>query len=150
MAGTAVLGATERDARDFPHVYPGNLCGLRSTDTVVIEGAAGGLVVHPLCLVGEAYEDGFVSPLSGEAWARVMVGEALSGTTAVLTVEIDGVPVGDLDLLTLSPDTPAEMDLESATVIAGESVITVRTECSDDVSPGAGLALTLGAVDEDE
>jgi len=150
MAGTAVLGATERDARDFPHVYPGNLCGLRATDTVVIEGGSGGMVVHPLCLVGETYEDGFVAPLTGELWARVMVGEVLSGTTAVLAVEIDGSPVGELDLLSLSADTPTEMGLESATVIAGESVITVRTECSDDVSPGAGLALTLGAVDEDE
>ncbi len=145
MAGSAVMGATEHDARDFDGVYLGNLCGLRDGESK----GGGGQVVHPVCIPGGAYEDRFVSPLSGELLAMVLIREGVTGTSATLTVEVDGAAVGELDLLALAPDTPLEMDLGGAAVEGGASVITVRTECSDDVSPGAGLALTFGDGGED-
>jgi len=145
MSGIAVMGATEHDVRDFPGVYTGNLCGLRSSGSA----SGGGLVRNPICIPGATYEDIFVSPLSGELLSRVFIRETVSGTSAVLYVEVDGVSAGELDLLTLEAETPTEIDFGGATVEGGESLITVRTECSDDVSPGAGLALTFGGIGED-
>jgi len=145
MAGYAVMGATEHDVRDLPGVYLGNVCGLRSS----ISAGGGGLVVRPLCIPGQVYEEAFVSPLSGQLLSRVLIRETVSGSSAVLRVEVDGRPVGELDLLTLEADTPAEIDFGGAVVEGGDSVITVRTECSGDVSPGAGLMLTFGGVGED-
>jgi len=145
MSGIAVMGASEHDVRDFPGVYTGNLCGLRSS----ISAGGSGLVVNPICIPGATYEDIFVSPLTGEFVSRIFIRETISGTSAVLYVEVDGVPVGQLDLLTLEADTPTEIDFGGATVEGGESLITVRIECSDDVSPGAGLTLTLGGIGED-
>ena len=141
MTGIALYGATEHNARDFPGVYKGNLCGVRTT-----QGAgAGGLVVTPVCVPGGVYEDSFVSPVSGGLRAVAHLRTTLTGTTALLTILVDDTPIGAMDLLTLEADMPFPIPMDATALVQGQSVITVRVACTPDVDPGAGLELTLNA-----
>jgi len=139
MSGFALYGATEHNARDFPGVYLGNVCGVRFTQEV----GAGGLVLNPVCVPGSVYEDSFVSPVSGGLKAVAHLRTTLSGSSALLTILVDDTPVGALDLLTLESDMPFPIPIGAKALAQGQSVITVRVACTPDVDPGAGLELTL-------
>ena len=147
MAGIALYGVTEHDFRDFPNVYLGNVCGLRSG--IEIGGGGGGLVVRPVCIPGAGYQESFLAPGSGEFVGYALVGKAITGEAAVLIVELDGEEIGTLDLTTLVPGEPTELVLEGAEARLGESIVTVRTACSADVNPGADLSVMF-AGDERE
>ncbi len=138
MTGIALYGATEHDFRDFPNVYLGNICGLRSSIQL---GGGGGLVVRPVCIPGSAYAEAFLAPGSGEFVGYALVGEAITGTSATLFIEIDGRVLGTLDLTALVPGEPTELVLDGAEVELGESIVTVRTTCAADVDPGADLSV---------
>ena len=138
MTGFVLYGATERNARDLPGMYLGNVCGLRTTQST----GAGGQVVRPLCIPGSAYEQSFVAPSSGPLQVTAHIGQAVSGSAALLVVLIDGEEVGVLDLLALEADTPTPVPLGASMVLQGQTVITVRTACAADVLPGKDLELT--------
>ena len=138
MTGIALYGATEHDFRDFPNVYLGNICGLRSS---IGSGGGGGLVVRPVCIPGAEYHESFLAPGSGEFVGYALVGQAITGAEAKLTVEVDGQEVGTLDLTSLVPGVPTELVLEDAEAELGETVVTVRTTCAADVDPGADLSV---------
>ncbi len=146
MTGIALYGATEHDFRDFPNVYLGNVCGLRSSIQL---GGGGGLVVRPVCIPGSTYRESFLAPGSGEFIGYALVGEAITGSEAKLYVEVDGEEIGSLDLTTLVPGTPTELVLDGAVAELGETVITVRTECSEDVVPGADLSVMFAGKEGD-
>ena len=141
MSGIALYGATEHNTRKFPGVYLGNVCGVRTTQ----EAGGGGFVVSPAYVPGAVFEDTFVSPLSGVLAGQVHLRAPFSGTTAVLTVLVDDIPAGELDLLALAPDTPAPLPLVGTALTQGQSVIKVRVACSPDVRAAAGLELTLSS-----
>lgn len=146
MAGSALYGATGHDVRDFPGMYLGNVCGLR---TALQIGGGGGLVVRPVCIPGSVFDEAFLAPGSGEFVAWALVRAPITGTSAVLFVEIDGRVLGTLDLTTLVPGMPTELTLENASAELGETVITVRTECSGDVDPGADLSVMFAGKEGD-
>ena len=146
MAGIALYGATEHDFRDFPNVYLGNVCGLRSSIQL---GGGGGLVVRPVCIPGGEYHESFLAPGSGAFVGYALVGQAITGSEVKLAVEVDGEEIGSLDLTTLVPGTPTELVLDGAEVQLGESVITVRTTCSADADPGADLSVMFAGEEED-
>ena len=146
MAGNALYGATGHDVRDFPGMYLGNVCGLR---TALQIGGGGGLVMRPVCIPGSAYDEAFLAPGSGEFVAWALVQEAITGTSATLFIEIGGRVLGTLDLTTLVPGVPTELVLDEAKAELGETVITVRTECSGDVDPGADLSVMFAGKEGD-
>jgi len=141
MAGIALYGATEHNTRNFPGVYLGNLCGVRTTQ----EAGAGGFVVPPAYVPGAVFEDTFVSPVSGVLTALAHLRATFTGTTAMLTILVDGTPIGALDLLALEADTPTPVPVDATLLVRGQSVVKVRVACSADVRDGAGLELTLSA-----
>jgi len=141
MTGIALYGATEHNSRKFPGVYQGNLCGVRTTQ----EAGGGGFVVSPAYVPGAVFEDTFVSPVSGPLTALAHLRRTFTGTTAVLSILVDDVPVGALDLLVLEADTPTSVPVDPTFLTRGQSVIKVRVACSPDVQDGAGLELTLSA-----
>ena len=146
MTGIALYGAAERDFRDLPGVYLGNVCGLRSSIEL---GGGGGLVVRPVCIPGAAYHESFLAPGSGEFVGYALVGRVITGMAAELIVEADGRVIGTHDLTALVPGVPAELVLEGAEARLGETVITVRTACSDDVVPGADLSVMFAGKEGD-
>jgi len=141
MAGIALYGATEHNTRNFPGVYLGNLCGVRTTQ----EAGAGGFIVTPAYVPGSVFEDTFVSPVSGVLAVLAHLRTTFTGTTALLTVLVDDTPVGALDLLALEADTPTPVPVDATVLTRGKSVIKVRVACTPDVRDGAGLELTLSA-----
>jgi len=141
MTGIALYGATEHDFRDFPNVYLGNVCGLRSS--IEIGGGGGGLVVRPVCIPGAGYHESFLAPGSGGFVGYALVGQAITGEAATLVIELDGQEIGTLDLTTLVPGEATALALVGAESVLGESVVTVRTACSADVDPGADLSVTF-------
>ncbi len=141
MAGIALYGATEHNARNFPGVYQDNLCGVRSTQ----EAGGSGFVVTPAYVPGSVFEHTFVSPVSGVLAASAHLRATFTGTTALLTVLVDDTPVGALDLLALEADTPTPVPVDATVLVRGQSVIKVRVACTPDVRDGAGLELTLSA-----
>ena len=141
MTGIALYGATEHNASKFPGVYLGNICGVRKT-----QGAGGGgFVVSPAYVPGAVFEDTFVSPVAGVLTGQAHLRTPFTGTTAELTVLVDDIPAGALDLLALEADTPTPLPLVGTALRRGQSVIKVRVACSSDVQDGAGLELTLSS-----
>ena len=139
MTGIALYGATEINAADLPHVYRGNLCGLRSTQAT----GAGGHVERPLCIPGTTFDQTFVAPMGGPLQVTAHIRQPVAGSAAALVVLIDSAEAGELDLLTLEANTPTPLPLGGGSVVKGETVITVRTACAGDVVPGKDLELTF-------